>query len=855
MISKKTKALAAGALAAAMSATALIPSAASAAEAIVPNEYAKGSSDSYAEMFSDLYKDVITNGQTTGYLSKNTNGDSFGIPYHCIETLCVEAPDYGHESTSEAMSYIAWVTAMHDVLASKGIISDTNKDFAKGWKTLEAIIPGWSENAYGNTGSDGFGDNFGTTMSGQKIGSTVDYSSFWKLDRCKADAMSEQPVPEEYPESQQKGGDAFNPLYDAFASAYKSDNGYYLMHWLADVDDWYGFGGGKGLFTFINTFQRGEQESCFETVPHTCIEELKYGNTTYKNGNDGYGMKGVFSGQAGTPSQYSFTNAPDAEDRAIQAAYFANQYNVGSADISAKAGKMGDQCRNDMFDKYYKALGCQNLQAPSASKTDSQHFLMAWYTSWGGALFADYGLYGWGWQIGCSHSHQFYQNPLAAYALASDPALSSGMKATGAVEDYKKSLQRQIELYLWLQSANGPFAGGCTNSKNGNYSKYDSSDPLFYEMCYVEHPVYADPGSNHWIGNQVWSMQRLAELYYYVKTNGDAFPEQKYGGLSLEEALDTIITKWVTWFIDEVKFDEPAEDGTIMSYAIPSNLDWSGKPASWNGTYDPNANSGLTCKVRGYSQGDIGCVSSLCNTFIYYAAANGVKADAAMTNGSTDLAERCLRTANILMTRQYYLGRDAEGIAFEGNNGSLDRVFKQEVWVPKYYEGTMPDGKSKIVNGATFSSLREKYKEDPMYQEAYKYYQGQGEDNNGDGAVDVADYYFTLHRFWHMGDALMTTGTMALLYPDVKPDPNDGGIEPTTSGDKIWGDADDSKSVTISDIVLVLQYAANKAKYPLDTDALDRCDCNVDKVVDTKDAFIIQQLDAGVYTQADMPIK
>ena len=76
-------------------------------------------------------------------------------------------------------------------------------------------------------------------------------------------------------------------------------------------------------------------------------------------------------------------------------------------------------------------------------------------------------------------------------------------------------------MYLWLQSVEGPFAGGCTNSKGGQYQKYDSSDPLFYDMCYVEHPVYADPGSNHWIGNQVWSTQRLAELYYYVKKNGD----------------------------------------------------------------------------------------------------------------------------------------------------------------------------------------------------------------------------------------------------------------------------------------------------------------------------------------------
>ena len=226
-----------------------------------------------------------------------------------------------------------------------------------------------------------------------------------------------------------------------------------------------------------------------------------------------------------------------------------------------------------------------------------------------------------------------------------------------------------------------------------------------------------------------------------------------------------------------------------------------------------------------------------------------------MTDDNTDLAAKALRTANILMTRQYYLGRDDVGIAYEGNNGSLKRVFDQEVWVPEYYTGTMPDGKSEIKTHATFSSLREKYKEDPMYQEAYKYYLGQGEDNNGDKTVDVADYYFTLHRFWHMGDALVTTGTMALLYPDVKPDAGDGTETTTENPNKVWGDADENGEVSVTDIVMVLQYSVNKNKYPLSEKALDNCDCNTDGDVNARDAFIVQQLDAKVLSQADMPVK
>ncbi len=839
MISKKNKALTAGILAAAMSATAMIPSFASAAQH-TPNEYAADSCGTYADMFSSLYDDVITNGQTNGYLSKNTNGgNSFGIPYHSRETLCVEAPDYGHETTSEAMSYIVWITAMHDVLANKGIISGSTGELEKGWKTLEAMIPGWSENAYG--------------------AKSVDYNSIWKQDKLKADTATEENDPKLYP-SKQNGVDAYNPLYNDMKSAYGSDNGLYLMHWLADVDDWYGFGGGTpgagtGQFTFINTFQRGEEESCFETVPQPCLEELKYGMV---DGTTHSGIKAIFNGVDAVPEQYAFTNAPDAEDRAIQAIYFANMNGLNTGDIAKLAGKMGDQCRNDMFDKYYKAIGCGNARgiATESSGLDSQHFLMAWYTSWGGALETFYGgKYDWAWQIGCSHSHQFYQNPLAAYALAYDSSINSGM-ATGkqATDDYVKSLKTQIEFYQWLQSADGPFAGGCTNSKNGKYEKYDAGEATFNDMVYVEHPVYADPGSNHWIGNQVWSMQRLAELYYYVKKNGD-LSNQTYGGLSLEEALDKLISRWVEWFEKNTHFDYTTEDGTVLDYCMPSSLDWKGQPATWNGTYDENANSGLTCTITGYGQGDIGCISSLCNTLIYYAAAKGVPASAAQSDDNTTIEAKGLRLANKLMTRQYYAGRDEVGIAYEDHNPSLVRIFTQEVWIPTNYHGTMPDG-SKLENGANFSSIREIYKQDPMYQDAKKVY---------DATKATDDYYYTLHRFWHMGDALVTSGTMALLYPDVVPDPGDeeGTTKPT--GDILWGDANCDGFVRVGDAVLILQSIANADKYGkggTSADAITEQGLLNANVVDNattgvtaQDALAIQMMDAGILKQTDFPVE
>ena len=68
-------------------------------------------------------------------------------------------------------------------------------------------------------------------------------------------------------------------------------------------------------------------------------------------------------------------------------------------------------------------------------------------TSWGGALPSTG--QNWAWQIGASHCHEFYQNPLAAYALLADDGLKAGMKTgSDAVTDYEESLKRQLEFYL-----------------------------------------------------------------------------------------------------------------------------------------------------------------------------------------------------------------------------------------------------------------------------------------------------------------------------------------------------------------------------------------------------------------------
>jgi len=795
MLSKKNKALVAGTLAAAMTLSSVVSSLAGAASSNgsyekygKPGQRTKTEAfgdSTYAERFMSLYDDVMTKGGQNGYLSTKNYGKagasgSFGVPYHSIETLMVEAPDYGHVTTSEAMSYIVWVAAMHDNLAKSGAVSGTTTgDYAKAWNTMESMIPGFGP--YGM----------------QK--------SLFSRSELSATYSNEYATPEEYDHALgEDGNTGKNPLFAGFKSSYGSDPGYYLMHWLADVDDWYGFGGStpgeadKGPFTFINTFQRGEQESVWETVPHPSVENQLFGST----GSNGTGIKGAFDKGAPNVATWSYTNAPDAEDRALQAVYAANKWGVGTSSVTTLAGKMGDQLRNDMFDKYYKEIGCTGKSSPDAG-LKGEHFLRAWYSAWGGDQAGT-----WAWQIGASHMHQFYQNPLAAYGLLYDADLAAGMKSSGAKADYEESFKRQIEFYLWLQSADGPIAGGCTNSWNGRYETAPAGTPKFYKMSFIQHPVYMDPPSNNWIGNQLWSVQRLCELYYYVKTDGDKYGKT-IGGLSLEDALDTIISKWLNWFLSEVELNA---DG---SYSIPATVAWTGQPgADWSGTYNASTNANLHAVADNWGDGDIGCIASLANSCIYYAKAKGVTAASASAltshTGSGDSATRGLYMAKELIDRLWKYGRDDVGVTRPSTNESFTRLFEQTVFIVQA-NGAMPSG-AKLEPGATFLSLR------PMYKDDIDYPRLEAEYKSTNATKNTA---FTYHRFWHEGDMLMALGAMASLYPDMSvggatPTPTEPS-QPTTNvtpATKL-GDVNVDGSVTIEDVVKLRLYLLNAAKYPV----------------------------------------
>lgn len=622
----------------------------------------------YEQRFLDLYAKITDS--ANGYFSPD------GIPYHSVETLIVEAPDHGHETTSEAYSYLIWLQAMY------GKVSGDWTRFNASWETMEKfMIPSHADQPT---------------------------NSFYNAAK-PATYAPEHDQPSQYPArldpAIQAGAD---PIAAELKSAYGTDD-IYGMHWLQDVDNVYGYGGDSAGPVYINTFQRGSQESVWETVPHPTRDEFAHG------GPNGY--LDLFTGDASYAKQWKYTNAPDADARAVQAAYWAHVWASAQgkqADVAAtvaKAAKMGDYLRYALFDKYFKTIGdCTDPSgcAPGSGK-NSSHYLLSWYYAWGGATDTSAG---WAWRIGSSHSHGGYQNPLAAFALSAYAPLAP--KSASGKADWTKSLTRQIEFYRWLQSAEGAIAGGATNSWQGRYAEPPAGTPTFYGMAYDEKPVYHDPPSNQWFGFQAWSMERVAE--YLHETD--------------DPAAKTVMDKWVKWALSETKI---AADGT---YSFPSTLKWSGQPDTWNPS-SPGANTGLHVSVVDRTN-DVGVAAAYAKTLTYYAAATR------HTEAAT--------TAKALLDGMWQHHQDARGIAVPETRADYNR-FDDAVYVPSGWTGTMPNGDT-INSGSDFTSIRSFYRDDPDWPKVEAYLAG--------GAAPQ----FTYHRFWAQADIALAMGAYAeLLEP------------------------------------------------------------------------------------------
>jgi hypothetical protein len=448
-------------------------------------------------------------------------------------------------------------------------------------------------------------------------------------------------------------------------------------------------------------------------VPQPSCDTFKYG------GPNGY--LDLFTKDASYAKQWKYTNAPDADSRAIQAAYWAYTWATAQGKGSqvsaavANAAKMGDYLRYSFYDKYFKNPGCTSTSCPAGSGKSSSNNLMSWYYAWGGAYDASAG---WAWRIGSSTSHFGYQNPMAAYVLSNVSALTP--KSPTAKADWQASLNRQLEFYQWLQSSEGAIAGGATNSWNGDYSAPPAGTPTFYGLAYVEAPVYADPPSNRWFGMQTWSLERLAEYYY---TTGDA-------------KAKAVLDKWVPWALANTTI-------TANSFLIPSDMAWSGKPNTWNPS-NPTANTGLHVEVTSRGN-DLGVAGSFAKLLTYYAAKSGNAAAKTAAKGLLDAiwSYKDSKGVSVTETRADYNRFD----------DVYDAATGQGLYIPPGWSGKMPNGDA-IKPGVSFLDIRSFYKNDPDFPKVQAYLNG--------GPAPTFNY----HRFWAQVDVATGYADYARLFPE-----------------------------------------------------------------------------------------
>ncbi|WP_042201000.1 glycoside hydrolase family 48 protein [Paenibacillus camerounensis] len=664
-----------------------------------------------------------------------------GIPYHAVETLMSEAPDYGHMTTSEAYSYWMWLEVLY------GYHTGDWGNLEEAWDNMEKyIIPV----------NEGDGVQEQPTMSFYNPNSPATYAS-------------EYAQPDQYPSLLSGKYAAGKDPLDAELKAAYGNNQTYLMHWLVDVDNWYGFGNllnPSHTAAYVNTFQRGEQESVWEAVPHPSQDNKAFGKT-----NEGF--MSLFTKESSVPSaQWRYTNATDADARAVQAMYWAKELGYNNTVYLNKAKKMGDYLRYGMYDKYFQKVGSAADGTPEAGTgKDSNQYLLAWYTAWGGGLGSTGN---WAWRIGASHAHQGYQNVVAAYAL-SDPDGGLVPSSATAGQDWSNSLKRQLEFYTWLQSAEGAIAGGATNSYDGAYKAYPAGTSTFYGMAYDDAPVYHDPPSNNWFGMQAWSVERVAELYYILASSGDTSSENF-------QMAKQVIENWVDWSSDYAfAGSRPVTDAegyyldsagnrilggdnpqvaTVAApgeFWIPGNVEWTGQPDTWTSFAGSDGNSNLKAVTKNPSQ-DTGVLGSYIKALTFFAA--GTQAE----HGSyTALGGQAQQLAKSLLDAAWGYN-DGVGIATTESRGDYFRYFTKEVYFPSGWTGTfgqgntipgsatVPSDPAKGGSGvyASYTDIRPDIVNDPDWQYLQDKYNTSY--NTVTKQWDNGAPEFTYHRFWSQVD-------------------------------------------------------------------------------------------------------
>lgn len=701
---------------------------------------------SYLDRFNTIYTAV--HNTDNGYFGPPSGNAARTVPYHCIETLICEAPDWGHQTVSETASFYVGLEAW------QGLLNNKWDGFNLAWQTIDQVY----------------------------VPSTNNQPTQVYLPAKPADYTPEGDTPSAYPVlGDSTAAHGVDPLADELEATY-GNKGVYLMHWIIDVDGAYGFHNGDGskFNVFINTYQRGLQESAWETIPQPEWEDFQYGNT--------YGFLPLF--QQGLPlypaaenaygKQWRYTSAPDAEARAVQWAFYANKWATESGAVGTispsitKAKKMGDYLRYCLFDKYFRQIGPNRAEGSTNDDVYSAcHYLISWYISWGGQVPVDGESY-WGFRIGSSEAHFGYQAPDIAYFMTQSGGGMTPLSAN-ASNDWLGSLYRQLEMIRWLQTEAGPIAGGVSNSWHGRYEKpNDGRDNFtFYGMHYTYAPVWHDPPSNNWWGFQAWGLGRVADLYHETSTKTDTL------SVNVRNMCGVILDRFINWVMlnvtadtmtgelelpDTMNWTSPTQvSGTTNKanlegvYEYIPSMAWDGTgdtAAFWNPASVPNPN----LKFRVVATGkDLGVASSLALLMLHFAAAKREmgKFDDELSVGSFTGRQVYAKAKALVdvMWGQYW---DGVGICREESRSDYNR-YNQQLYVPSNYSGSMPNG-DPINSSSTFISIRSWQRADPDWPKIQSYL---------DSQTESSIPKFTYHRFWGQCEYAMCCGALYHFFNDL----------------------------------------------------------------------------------------
>ncbi|KAF7267543.1 hypothetical protein GWI33_019249 [Rhynchophorus ferrugineus] len=598
---------------------------------------ASANAGEFKERFLELYN-IITNPEN-GYYSPE------GVPYHARETLIIESIDYGHETDSEALSFNIFLQTVY------GALFNDFEPFNEAWKIIEDyVIPQIQDNM------DRYNPSEPMTSTDTTVG--------------------EDPISKE--------------LYEAYG-----DYSVYGMHWLLDVDNIFGFGNVQGKCT-AGPSESGPslilngQGTIWQSITYPTCDNFTYGGE--------YG----FSFYQTIP-YWIYSIAPDCDARLVQVALWASRWAQAQGNLSviedslSKISRVGDYLRYSMYDRYHKKIGncIGKTDCEPGTGKESAHYLLSWYIGWGGSL----GENGYSWIASSSEAHAGYQNPVTAYALSTEPSLIP--KSATAAEDWAISVQRQVEMYKWLQTDEGPIAGGVTNSWNNNYEEppEDVKNYTFHGMYYAAQPGFE--GSSDLVIMQAWTIDRLAQYYY----------------LSDDATAKEILDKWFAWFYTQVLF----EDGW---YSVPSSFSLDGNMP----------NTKVTVSAAGEN---IGVAVATARALSFYAAKAG--------------DDQARQVAKNLLDYIWVLNRDELGVSMPSTLTTYNQ-FNTNVYIPvEGWTGLYPNN-IPINASATFLDIRPWFKDDPSWSKVQAYLDG------GDAPQ------FNYHRFFEQADLAVAYGTYAILF-------------------------------------------------------------------------------------------